>query len=97
MSHRYYEEKRRHTSLAEVIIAVILLIFVSATFAECNREDAHMVYINDGYVYHEDSHIIYIENQTGPYGRNIEYIPYYDSNGKMNRYDEDTGKWIPVN
>lgn len=55
-----------------------------------------MIYLSEGYCYHEDTHIIYIESEVGRYGDITSYAIYYDENGKVNKYDPDTGKWIPV-
>ena len=55
-----------------------------------------MIYIGDGYVYHDESHIIYIESEYGRFGTHFTYTEYYDKDGKKNRYNPETGEWIPV-
>lgn len=57
------------------------------------RSRSNMIYISEGYCYHESSHIIYIESGSG---LNMTYTPYYDENGNMMRYDPTTGQWIAI-
>lgn len=89
--------KRNYSSnhpIFEIAIVMGLAIFLSSASKSCNRSEAHMVYIENGYCYQEDSKIIYIE-QDQNHGH-TSYVPYYDKNGKMNYYDVTTNEWIPV-
>lgn len=80
--------------IAEIIIIWLIASLLSKLSLQGSRSKADMVKFDDGYCYHEESHIIYIEQVK--YGANYTYTPYYDKNGKMNVYDVATGEWIPI-
>ena len=40
--------------------------------------------------------IIYIESYSGRYGTETTYTAYYDENGDMCKYDQSSGKWVPI-
>ena len=76
---------------------LLAIAIISSCGKSCSRSDSNMVYIREGFVYHEDSKIIYVESETGRYGMETSYTPYYDSNGSMCTYDIRTGEFIPIN
>lgn len=83
-------------SWVTIIVGIILLLFLTSATKSCSRSESHMIYLSEGYCYHEDTHIIYIESEVGRYGDRTSYAIYYDENGKVNKYDPETGEWIPV-
>lgn len=86
----------RSSSWKEMIVTLILALACIYGCKACSRDEAHMIYMYDNYVYHEESHIIYIESETGRYGNHTSYTPYYDSNGNMARYNPYTDEWEVV-
>lgn len=84
-------------SVAKIIGLFALVILISLCSVMWHREQSGMIKINGQYCYEEDSKIIYIESVSySRYGDKTSYTPYYDENGKLNRYDVETRKWIPV-
>lgn len=85
-----------NTSWGGIAAGIVLLAILTFGMKSCSRSEAHMIYLSDGYAYHEESHIIYIESETGRYGTRTSYAVYYDENGKKNKYDPETDEWIPM-
>lgn len=77
----YGHSNNSGSSWVTIIVGIILLLFLTSATKSCSRSE---------------SHIIYIESEVGRYGDITSYAIYYDENGKVNKYDPDTGKWIPV-
>lgn len=99
MSYGYnygYGGSSKSPSWLTMIAMILIILAMAAGMKACSRSEAHMIYLGDGYVYHEDTHIIYIESSIGRYDNQTSYTVYYDENGKVNKYDELTGEWIPV-
>lgn len=92
----YRSSNNSGSSLVSIIACIILLLFLTSVTKSCSRSESHMVYLSDGYCYHEDTYIIYIESEVGRYSDRTTYAIYYDENGKVNKYNPDTGEWIPV-
>ena len=84
------------TSVGGLIVLLVIFLILTGVFKSCSRSDAHMVYLSDGYCYHEESHIIYIESTVGRHGTRTTYTPYYDSDGNKARYNVETGEWEVV-
>ena len=55
-----------------------------------------MISISDGYCYKEETKIIYEEYFTGRMSTDAVYMPYYDTNGNLCKYNPQTGEWIPI-
>lgn len=79
-----------------IIGCVIALSIIGSCSKSCSRSESNMIYIREGFAYHEDSKIIYVESEAGRYGMETNYTPYYDSNGSMCTYDVRTGEFIPI-
>ena len=92
----YGHSNNSGSSWVTIIVGIILLLFLTSATKSYSRSESHMIYLSEGYCYHEDTHIIYIESEVGRYGDRTSYAIYYDENDKVNKYDPDTGKWIPV-
>lgn len=59
--------------IAEIIIIWLIASSLSKLSLQGSRSKADMVKFDDGYCYHEESHIIYIEQVQ--YGANYTYTP----------------------
>lgn len=92
----YGKSSSSSPSFLSLVAMFILILILTAGMKSCSRSESHMIYLSDGYTYHEDTKIIYIESESGRYGTKTSYAVYYDENGKVNKYDELTGEWIPV-
>lgn len=82
--------------ILKLIGCIILIIIISASSRACSRSDSNMVFIKDGYCYDADTKIIYKESIVGRYDDDTTYTIYYNENGNVCKYNEDTGKWIEV-
>ena len=105
MSRRYSYYSSNDSSLgslvAELFGYIALILVICLLFTCCNsnhisseREDANMVYIEEGYCYNADTKIIYIENiiDGGRHYDSLVYSPYINENGNYCKYEK--GQWI---
>lgn len=79
-----------------IIACIFAIIFLPMISRSCSRDYSNMIYLGDGYCYHEDTRIIYIESLEGKYDSDTSYTPYYDSDGHKARYNVETGEWEVV-
>lgn len=96
MGYYNYNKNSGMGTIGYCIALLVLLFVISGISKSCSRSYSNMIYISDGYCYHEDTYIIYIESLTGRYDNDTTYAPYYDENGNMAKYNPATGEWIPV-
>lgn len=64
----YGHSNNSGSSWVTIIVGIILLLFLTSATKSCSRSESHMIYLSEGYCYHEDTHIIYIESEVGRYG-----------------------------
>lgn len=86
------------TSILKIIGMIILLIFLMNICDSCSisdgREEANMIYIEEGFCYDADTQFIYREIMTGG-GRTAKkptYTIYINENGNYCKYEY--GKWV---
>lgn len=79
----------------KMILLFILVVYVLTVSQSCDRDKHNMKVIKDGYCYEEDTFIIYIEEDSGR-NYNFIYVPYYNSDGNLCKYDVETGEWIGI-
>lgn len=84
------------TSVLKMIGCIIAITFIVSSGQSCSRSERNMVYIKEGYCYDSDTQIIYTESYFGKYGIRTAYTPYYNSNGKLCKYNIKTNEWIPI-
>lgn len=92
----YYSSKEPDYTWLKVVAWIVVVWITIACLQSCERSRRDMIYISDGYCYKEDTQIIYEEYFTGRMGADAVYTPYYDENGKLCKYDLETGEWIPI-
>lgn len=101
---RYYRHNSYDSELGcGGILLCLLLAIVFGIATDCyndmqvsdKREDANMVYIQEGYCYDVDTKIIYKESiiDGGRYSYDTPtYTPYINENGNYCKYEY--GKWV---
>lgn len=100
---RYYSSySSSNSSLGTIFVYIALIITLCIIMSCCNndhikseREDANMVYIEEGYCYDADTRIIYRETIIGGGKYSYDspvYSPYINENGNYCKYDH--GQWI---
>lgn len=103
MSRRYSYYSSRNSSWGELILYVAIILFCCLLSPSCNnthiaseREDANMIYIEEGYCYDADTKIIHKETiiDGGKYYDNPTYYPYVNENGNYCKYER--GKWVEL-
>ena len=101
MSRRYSYYSSNDSSWWSIFVYIILIIALCIGFSCCNsdhivseREDANMVYIEEGYCYDTDTKIIYKETiiDGGKYYDTPTYYPYINENGNYCKYEN--GRWV---
>lgn len=81
-------------SIALVLVMALVLSCCNSSHVAFEREDANMVYIEEGYCYDADTKIIYRETivNGGRYYDTPTYYPYINENGNYCKYEN--GKWV---
>lgn len=102
MSRRYSYYSSSDSFWGELLGYIILLIVICSIMSCCNsnhvvseREDANMIYIEEGYCYEADTKIIYRETIVDGHRYSYDtpiYSPYINENGNYCKYEN--GKWI---
>lgn len=84
-------------SLVLKLVGIFLLLcLITYGSQSCSRSEHNMIKIKSGYCYEEDTKIIYLESESGRYGTETVYTPYYSKSGGLFRYDETNGEWIEI-
>jgi hypothetical protein len=102
MSRRYnYYSSYNDSSWGELILWIAIVLVICLLMPSCNnthiaseREEANMIYIEEGYCYDVDTKIIYRETivDGGRYYDTPTYYPYINENGNYCKYEN--GKWV---
>ena len=101
MSRRYNYYSSRDSSWGELILYVAIILFCCLLSPSCNnthiaseREDANMIYIEEGYCYDAETRFIYREVMTGGGRAAVKptYTIYINENGNYCKYEY--GKWV---
>ena len=83
--------------IATIIVGLIILLSLHSCSVNESRSERNMIPISEGYCYDQNTKIIYIESYTGRHGDKTSYSAYYDENGRLCKYDVQTGEWISIN
>lgn len=83
-------------TIAGLIVLIILFFIVQSCSVSSSRSVRNMEPIENGYCYNMGTGIIYIESYAGRYGTETVYTAYFDKNGNMCRYDQNSGAWMPI-
>ena len=104
MSRRYnYCSSYNDSSWGELILWIAIVLVICLLTPSCNnthiaseREEANMIYIEEGYCYDADTRIIHKEIiiSGGKYFDNPTYYPYVNENGNYCKYEH--GEWVEV-
>ena len=81
--------------IALIIICIILGAILDDAHVSSERENANMIWIQEGYCYDADTKIIYREVivDGGRYGNDTPtYSPYINENGNYCKYQY--GRWV---
>ena len=99
---RYYSSYSNDDSGMSILGYIALIVVMCFILTCCNsdhikseREDANMVYIEEGYCYDADTRIIYRETIIGGGRYSYDspvYSPYINENGNYCKYEK--GQWI---
>ena len=93
-----YQDDDFGTYIFKMIGIVILLIFLVNICDSCSisegRNDANMIYIEEGYCYDAETRFIYREVMTGGGRAAVKptYTIYINENGNYCKYEY--GKWV---
>lgn len=94
----YRNDEDFGTFILKMVGLIILLFFLVNICDSCSisdgRDDANMIYIEEGYCYDADTHFIYREIMTGG-GRTAKkptYTIYINENGNYCKYEY--GRWV---
>lgn len=101
---RYYNYYSSYDdSWVSLIVSVVIILVICLFMPSCNnthiaseREEANMIYIEEGYCYDANTKIIHKEIiiDGGKYYDNPTYYPYVNENGNYCKYEY--GKWVEV-
>lgn len=83
--------------IALIIVMCIIMSCCNSAHVSSKREDANMIYIEEGYCYDADTKIIYIETIIGQSKYSYDtpvYSPYINENGNYCKYEN--GKWVEL-
>lgn len=107
MSRRYSYYSSNNDSFGslfgELFGYIALILVICFLFTCCNsnhisseREDANMIYIEEGYCYDADTKIIHKEIiiDGGRHYDTPTYYPYVNENGNYCKYE--CGKWVEI-
>ena len=75
-SNRYSDNIKTHHYVIILVCIVIILTVGTSMTKDKSRTDHNMIVIRDGYCYEADTHIVYLESESGRYGDTYVYTAY---------------------